>query len=120
MKKILVADDDPGIVDVMQIVLEDGGYSVITTMNGKNVMKLCAQSPAPDLIFLDIWMSGMDGKIICRELKSDPATKHIPVIIFSANRDTREIAAECGAEDFILKPFEIKDLLVMAEKYIPK
>lgn len=115
MKKILVADDDQGIVDVMQIVLEDGGYDVITTMNGKNVRKLCEQSP--DMVFLDIWMSGIDGKIICRELKADPKTRDIPVVMFSANRDTREIAIECGAEDFILKPFEIKDLLAMADKY---
>jgi CheY-like chemotaxis protein len=115
MKKILVADDDPGIVDVMQIVLEGGGYEVITTLNGKHVKKLCNEKP--DLIFLDIWMSGIDGKIVCKELKADPQTKNIPVVMFSANRDTKEITSECGAEDFILKPFDIKDLLAMADKY---
>ncbi|MEO7960221.1 MAG: response regulator [Ginsengibacter sp.] len=118
MKKILVADDDAGIVDVMQIVLEDEGYKVITTMSGQNVKELCKQKP--DLIFLDIWMSGADGKEICEELKADPKTKNIPVIIFSANRDTKEIASECGAEDFILKPFEIKELLELARKYTSK
>jgi two-component system KDP operon response regulator KdpE/two-component system response regulator MprA len=115
MKKILVADDDPGIVDVMQILLEDNGYAVITTMDGKKVKTLCRQNP--DLIFLDIWMSGMDGKIICKELKADPSTTKIPVVMFSANRDTKEIALECGADDFILKPFEITDLLDLAHKY---
>ncbi|MEP6583985.1 MAG: response regulator [Ginsengibacter sp.] len=115
MKTILVADDDPGIVDVMQILLEDEGYSVITTLDGKKVKTLCKQKP--DMIFLDIWMSGIDGKIICRELKADPSTNQIPVVLFSANRDTKEIAFECGADDFILKPFEIIDLLKLAHKY---
>ena len=115
MKKILVADDDPGIVDVMQILLEDDGFEVILTMDGKKVKTLCRQNP--DMIFLDIWMSGMDGKIICKELKSDPYTRSIPVVLFSANRDTKEIAVECGADDFILKPFEIIDLLALAHKY---
>ena len=115
MKKILVADDDPGIVDVMQILLEDDGYEVITTMDGRKIKTLCKKKP--DLIFLDIWMSGMDGKIICKELKADPSTTNIPVVMFSANRDTKEIALECGADNFILKPFEISDLLAMAHKY---
>ncbi len=115
MKKILVADDDPGIVDVMQILLEDDGYAVITTLDGKKVKPLCNEKP--DMIFLDIWMSGMDGKIICRELKSNPITMDIPIVLFSANRDTKEIARECGADDFILKPFEIVDLLKLAHKY---
>ncbi len=115
MKKILVADDDPGIVDVMQILLEDDGYAVITTLDGKKVKTLCKQNP--DMIFLDIWMSGMDGKIICKDLKSDPLTMNIPVVMFSANRDTKEIALVCGADDFILKPFEINDLLSLAHKY---
>ncbi|MEO6288538.1 MAG: response regulator transcription factor [Ginsengibacter sp.] len=115
MKKILVADDDPGIVDVMQILLEDDGYEVITTMDGKKIRALCKQNP--DMIFLDIWMSGMDGKIICKELKANPSTCKIPVVLFSANRNTKEISVECGADDYILKPFEIKDLLALARKY---
>ncbi|MGH2565015.1 MAG: response regulator, partial [Ginsengibacter sp.] len=60
-KRILVADDDPGIVDVMKIVLEDEGFDVIITVNGRNIMKLCEQRP--DLIFLDLWMSGVDGNV---------------------------------------------------------
>ena len=115
MKKILVADDDQGIIDVMQILLEDDGYEVITTLDGKKVKVLCQQKP--DLVFLDIWMSGVDGKIICQELKADASTRNIPVVMFSANRDTKEIALECGADDFILKPFEISDLLALAHKY---
>lgn len=114
-KKILVADDDPGIVDVMKIVLEDEGYDVIATLDGKNILKLCEQNP--DLIFLDIWMSGVDGNIICREIKANEELKHIPVVMFSANRDTEQISIECGADDFLSKPFEITELLTLARKH---
>ena len=115
-KKILVADDDPGIVDAMQILLEDEGYEVITTMDGEKIYELYEQKP--DLVFLDIWMSGINGSTVCRKLKTDTATKDTPVIMFSANRDTEEIAVQCGADDFLSKPFEIKQLLDVARKYI--
>jgi CheY-like chemotaxis protein len=115
LKKILVADDNSGIVDVMQIVLEHEGFEVITTMNGKNILKLCEQKP--DLIFLDVWMSGVDGNDICKQIKANADFKHIPVIIFSANRHTKEIAIDCGADGFLSKPFELNDLLNLAYKY---
>ena len=63
-KKILVADDDPGIVDAMQILLEDEGYDVITTMDGENIFKMYEQNP--DLVFLDIWMSGVNGNTVAK------------------------------------------------------
>ncbi len=116
-KKILVADDDPGIVDAMQILLEDQGYNVLTTLNGENVPEMCAYKP--DLIFLDIWMSGVDGNVICKQLKASDENKDIPVIMFSANRDTREIALECGANGFLAKPFEIKELMRLVHEHIP-
>ena len=115
-KKILVADDDPGIVDAMQILLEDEGYEVIVTMDGETIPTMIAEKP--DLVFLDIWMSGVNGNTVCQKLKSEESTKHIPVIMFSANRDTEEIAMQCGADGFLSKPFEIKDLLDIVHKYI--
>src|SRR3954470_5021104 len=103
-KKILVADDDPGIVDAVQVLLEDSGYDVITTMHGEEIIKLSEQQPA--LIFLDIWMSGVNGNTICIDLKNNPITKNIPVIMFSANRDVKDIAAQSGADGYLSKPFE--------------
>ena len=114
-KKILVADDDPGIVDAMQILLEDEGYEVIVTMDGETIPTMIEKKP--DLVFLDIWMSGVNGNTVCQKLKSDESTKHIPVIMFSANRDTEDIALQCGADGFLSKPFEIKDLLDIVHKY---
>ena len=115
-KKILIADDDAGIVDAMQILLEDEGYEVITTLDGEKVYEMYKQNP--DLVFLDIWMSGINGSTVCKKLKADEATKNIPVIMFSANRDTAEIATQCGADGFLSKPFEIKELLEIVKKYL--
>lgn len=109
-KRILVADDDPSILDVLQIMLaEVGGYHVETSTNGKSVLEL--EDNLPDLILLDLWMSGMDGREICEKLKSDERTKNVPVIIFSANRDIQTIAETAGADDYIAKPFQMNELL---------
>lgn len=115
-KKILVADDDAGIVDAMQILLTDEGYEVITTLDGEKIYEMYEQHP--DLVFLDIWMSGVNGNTVCRKLKDDDKTKAVPIIIFSANRDTEEIAMECGADGFLSKPFEINELLDIVKKYL--
>lgn len=109
-KRILVADDDPSILDVLEIMLaEIGGYLVETTASGNSVLEL--EDNLPDLILLDLWMSGMDGREICTKLKSQDNTKTIPVIIFSANRDIQTIAETAGADDYIAKPFQMNELL---------
>src|SRR5918911_300930 len=94
-KKILIADDDPAILDALQMMLEDEGYEVTTTVDGETVCKM--EKEYPDLLLLDIWMSGMDGRDICKQLKKNHLTKSIPVIMFSANKDTEKIAREAGA-----------------------
>ena len=114
-KKILVADDNAGIVDVMRMVFETEGFDVITTMNGNNILKLCEEKP--DIIFLDVWMSGVDGNDVCKQIKTNDGFSHIPVIIFSASRKIKQIAIDCGADDFISKPFELKTLLSITHKY---
>jgi DNA-binding response OmpR family regulator len=115
-KKILVADDDPAILHSLQMLLEDEGYQVETTVDGATIGD--AQGFRPDLILLDIWMSGMDGREICRQLKSRDNTKGIPIVMISANRDTEQIARQAGADDFIAKPFDIDELLVKVEQAI--
>ena len=116
-KKILVADDDPGILDVMNIMLHDvGGYHVETTTRGETVLEM--QDEYPDLILLDLWMSGINGSEICERLKADEKTKDIPVIIFSANRDIQAISESVGADDYLAKPFQMNDLLDKVRKFI--
>jgi DNA-binding response OmpR family regulator len=117
-KKILVADDDSAIVDVLQILLEDQGYEVLATLNAEDIEALMKKGP--DMVLLDIWMSGVNGKDICMKIKAKDTTKDIPVIMFSANRDTKDIALQCGADGFICKPFEINELIDIVKKFTDK
>ncbi len=115
-KKILVADDDPGIIDSLTLLLEEFGYEVSTEVDGENLYKL--KKDLPDLLLLDIWMSGANGGDICTFLKKQPATKNLPIILISANKDTAQIAAQSGADDYITKPFELTDFLEKVEKFV--
>jgi CheY-like chemotaxis protein len=115
-KKILVADDDEGILDALQLFLEDVGYEVETVMNGATLRDF--PHGLPDLLLLDIWMSGWNGRDICLALRSNEATRHLPIILISANKDTKKMADEAGADDFIAKPFDLDDLLYKIEQYL--
>lgn len=113
--KILVCDDDPGILEVIKIILEENNIEVITTATGKGIQKLIAGNK-PDMLFLDLWMPGIEGEEITKILKRDPETKKIPIIIISALNDTKDIAKKVGADGFISKPFTIDGLLEVVEK----
>ena len=115
-KKIMVVDDDAGIVQALQLILEDEGYDVTAIMDGQAVKDM--EADVPDLLLLDIWMSGLDGRDICRHLKSRDRTRNLPIIICSANRDTENIAREAGADGFLTKPFELDDLLGKVAAFI--
>ncbi|MDN5285859.1 MAG: response regulator [Mucilaginibacter sp.] len=105
----MIADDDPGIVDAVEIILDFEGYQVSSTVNGATLLDM--QTGFPDLLLLDIWMSGFDGRDICRELKQKKNTQGIPIIMISASRDIERSAYEAGADDFLAKPFDINELL---------
>lgn len=116
MKKIFIADDDAAIVDATSLMLELMGYDVASTLNGSAILE--AMQPRPDLLILDIWLSGIDGRDICRQLKSDPATKDIPVLMISASREIKNSAMDSGADDFMAKPFEMQLLFQKIESLI--
>lgn len=114
-KKIMIADDDPGIVDAVEMLLEFEGYDVATTVSGSTVLQL---DQLPDLLLLDIWMSGEDGRDICKQLKAQDTTSSLPIIMISASRDIKSSAMEAGADDFLAKPFEMDELLKKIEALI--
>lgn len=114
-KTILVADDNQGILDVMKLMLERASYNVTTSLDGLGVKNLIR--PLPDLIFLDLLMSGYDGGQLCKELKAGLLTKDIPIIILSANGNIKEIALECGANSFLTKPFQMKEMLEIVKEF---
>jgi DNA-binding response OmpR family regulator len=111
-KKILVVDDDPDILDALQFMLEDAGYRVTTTEKGEYAENLHdTNGGLPDVILLDVLLSGKDGRLICQKLKSQEETKHIPIIMMSAHNNALQSVSSVGADDFIAKPFEAADLL---------
>lgn len=115
-KRIVIADDDRFILEAMTMILEDEGYIVETVRNGAEVEKHL--DAGVGVLLLDVRMSGMDGSELCKHFKSQPATRHIPVILFSANRETQHIAQEVGADDFLVKPFELSLLLAKLQQYM--
>jgi CheY-like chemotaxis protein len=115
-RKILVADDDPAILHSLRMLLEDEGYDVETASGDKT--EQAVMEHLPDLILLDIWMSGMDGRDICKHLKSQESTMNIIIIMISAHQDTEKIAKASGADDFVTKPFDIFKLLEKIEQYV--
>lgn len=113
---ILVVDDDPGILDALRFLFEGEGYRVKTCEKGDYAESLRDESgDAPDLIILDVLLSGKDGRTICRKLKDHLETRHIPVVMISAHPDAERSAREVGADAFVAKPFAIDDLLATAE-----
>lgn len=114
-KKILVADDNKDIVIALSMMLEDAGYEVRSISNEQIVQVV--ENYLPDLLLLDILMVDIDGRNICKYLKNQQLTKHIPVIMVSANRNTEKIAHEAGANDFITKPFDMDELLGKVAQY---
>ena len=116
MKRILVVDDNEGILDVVSIILEGEGYEVHQLIEPDQVLSLTTDD-LPDLILLDIWMSGADGRVICRALKDQPHTQQVPVVLMSANKDIAEIADSAGADGYLAKPFEMDDLIEIVKRY---
>ena len=110
MAKILVVDDDTDILSVMEILLTMKGFEVQVTSKGENTFPKI-ESFKPDLILLDVLISGHDGRVICKKLKSNKETSHIPVIMFSAHPGAAASIAEYGANDFIAKPFDVNNLM---------
>ena len=111
MPKILVIDDDKDLLGIMCSLLDKKGFKVEVESNWDDAI-LKIDSFEPQIILLDVFLSGIDGLAICKELKSQPKTKDIPVIIFSAYpRVAEEVIYKYGADGFIAKPFEVTDLI---------
>ncbi len=102
---ILIVDDTPDNIDVLVGVLRSK-YDIKAALNGEKALKIASSDPKPDMILLDIMMSGMDGYEVCRLLKADPATSNIPVIFVTAKDDVADEKRgfELGAVDYITKP----------------
>ena len=110
MKRVLVVDDNLDILHLVQLILKNHGFEVLISPRGEDVVAK-TECFSPQVILLDVFLSGYDGREICRELKANPKTKDIPVIMFSAHTKREDIISECHADDFIAKPFEVTELV---------
>lgn len=110
MKKILLIDDDPDVQTVIRSILQQHGYAVISAARKEEAWQQLRKEQ-PSLILLDVLLSGDDGRELCREIKATPATKDIPVIMFSGHPSAGLQFETYGADDFIAKPLDTKTLL---------
>ncbi len=109
---ILVVDDDPLTLEMMQDLLSDAGHQVRVARDGFEALDQVAESP-PDLVLLDVMMPGMDGITVCRRLRQDPRTRELPVVLITALTDRRDRLAglEAGADEFLSKPVDPAELV---------
>ena len=119
-KTILVIEDDKDIRDTVTYALEQEGYNVISSENAK-ILRFLEQYN-PGLILMDNWLtewkSDANGQQLSKELKSDPKTSHIPVIILSAVSNIKEIAEAGMSDGYLKKPFDLEELFDVVKKYL--
>ncbi len=117
--KILITDDDPVIIELLQVNLEFEGYDVITAADGLEAVERAARD-APDLVILDIMMPRMDGWTARAEMLKDPRTAEIPVIFLSARAQQADLRKgyESGVAAYVTKPFEPVELLDLIEQIL--
>jgi len=111
-KKILIIEDEPDAASLLKMHLEKYGYEVLAAGDGKEGYRL-ARTRAPDLILLDLMIPEMDGFWVCSMVKSDKRFAGIAVIALTARSTAEDMknAKECGADDYVIKPFEFSELL---------
>ena len=117
--KILVVDDEPKNIRVLQIQLKANGYTVLTATSGQEALEQ-VKADVPDLILLDIMMPKMDGFEVCRRIRGDESTQFIPVVMVTAlsDKEDRIKAIEVGADDFISKPFDSHEALARVRSLV--
>ena len=116
MQKLLIIDDDEDISAMLFLLLRPRFEVAVTTRSEDIFQKI--RTFSPNIIILDVFLSGYDGRAICKQLKFHPSSRHIPVIMVSGHDDVSDTVSKYGADDFILKPFESADLISKLEKQL--
>lgn len=112
-QKILVVEDEESLLKLESLLLSSRGYQVFSVKDGRDALE-CVEKEMPDLVLLDVMLPGVDGFDVCRHVKSNPVTSHIPVILLTAKKAKEDMARgeEVGADFYITKPF--KSAMVIA------
>ncbi|RYG14994.1 MAG: response regulator [Chitinophagaceae bacterium] len=117
VKKILICDDDLGILEMLELLLEETGHQIIAESNSLNVRSIIERE-SPNLLVLDLWMPVLSGDQVLKMVRENPHTKELPVIVISASTDGKQIAQKAGATNFLAKPFDVDELVSMVESYL--
>ena len=118
-KTILVIEDEPDIVELIQYWLEREGYLVLTASNGESGLSEALRHE-PDLILLDIMMPGIDGLEVCRRLRESDSTRNTPLIMLTARSEEADVVVglELGADDYVTKPFSPRQLVARVRAHL--
>lgn len=114
---ILVVDDDPGIQEFLQLALEAEGYEVVIAEDGKDALEKLADV-TPDLILLDLMMPRVDGYTFARAIQQQEQRPAIPFVVFTADAQAKEKAALLAADAYLVKPFDLIDLLETVARFL--
>lgn len=113
---ILIVEDDPQVARLIALVLRRAGRESVIVADGVSALEK-AKEIRPSMIFADLTIKGMAGDKLCSTLKSQDETKSIPYVVLSGDRDLAQKARQCGADDYMGKPFEFPDLIRLVDKY---
>ena len=118
--RVLVVDDDPVIVRLLEVNFEMEGFQVVTAVDGQDGVDK-ARSEQPDVVVSDVMMPKLNGLELTAALRADDSTKHIPIVLLSAKAQVDDVRAglEAGADDYVTKPFEPLDLIDRVTKLLP-
>ncbi|HYD11166.1 MAG TPA: response regulator [Acidimicrobiales bacterium] len=118
--RVLVVDDDPVIVRLLEVNFEMEGFSVLTAVDGMDGVEK-ARAEQPDIVVSDVMMPKLNGLELTVALKGDDTTKHIPIVLLSAKAQVGDVRAglDAGADDYVTKPFEPLDLIDRVTKLLP-
>ncbi len=115
LKKLLVVDDEPEIVELVSLLLDGEGRRLLAAHDGQQALEM-ARREKPDLLLTDVMMPRLDGRELCRQVKADPATDHVRVALMSAMRTLEP--GECRADALIPKPFDLDEVVATVERLL--
>ncbi|HVT45014.1 MAG TPA: response regulator [Thermoanaerobaculia bacterium] len=119
MRKILVVEDNEMNMQLVEYLLEEGGFAILKATSGEEALRV-ASDETPDLILMDIHLPGMDGLTVVREMKVDERTRTIPILALTAHamRGDRDRFLDAGCDGYISKPIDVKTFISSLEKFL--
>lgn len=111
---ILVVEDEQDLVNALEYNLQREGYQTRAAYNGRQALELAAQPPIPDLVLLDLMLPDITGTEVCKQLRSEEATQHVPIVMLTAKGEEidRVVGFEVGTDDYVVKPFSVRELML--------